>query len=378
MDRMVSGVSSQWKSWRRALLALALGAIGAVLARRLNIPGGAFTGAVVVTAVARLLNAPLAEPPARLRSAARIALGLTIGATITSQTLQAVGRALLPVAVMVSAMIVLGLLVAWALRRWTAMDTPTALCGSATGALAAMVALADDLGGDARVVASMHLVRLISVVLFIPPVVAKFIIGGASSAASTAGTALNADWWRLGILLVVGLIAGMLAVRFKVPAGDILASMAVAALLGPTWLGLDSLPVSWKLFAQWIIGAGVGTTVTRAVLRDYRPYALAGGLMTVFLLLAGLVLGWSLAQISSLDLATCIIGSAPGGADNMIILADGLGADMQMVTAMHVSRMVMVMLLLPVLARYAVKQPGAKAKVAVASVSSSSNPQIPS
>ena len=338
---------------RQVFYTLALGAIGAWAARLLQIPGGAFTGAVLVTALARLLNGPLAEPPPWLRSAARIALGLTIGATITPQTLQAVARALLPVGIMVAAMIVLSLLVAWALRRWTAMNTPTALCGSAPGALAAMVALADDLGGDARVVASMHLVRLISVVLFVPPLVAQLLLRGASQAMSPAAPALAGAWWRLGLLLVVGLVAGTLAGRLKVPAGEILASMAVAAILGPTWLGLPQLPATWKLFAQWIIGAGVGATVTRAALRDYRPYALAGGLMTAFLILSGLALGWSLSRISSLDLVTCIIGSAPGGADNMIILAGELGADTQMVTAMHVSRMVIVMLLLPLLTRYA-------------------------
>jgi uncharacterized membrane protein AbrB (regulator of aidB expression) len=51
--------------------------------------------------------------------------------------------------------------------------------------------------------------------------------------------------------------------------------MIVAALLNPTWLRLAALPAAWRLFAQWIVGAGVGVTVTRETLRHFKPFALA-------------------------------------------------------------------------------------------------------
>jgi membrane AbrB-like protein len=69
--------------------------------------------------------------------------------------------------------------------------------------------------------------------------------------------------------------------------------------------------------------------------------------MTVFLILSGLALGWFLSLVSNVDLVTCIVGCAPGGADTMIIMASDLGADVQLVAAMHVARMVLLMVLLP-------------------------------
>ncbi len=126
---------------------LTVGALGVLAARALAIPGGAFTGAMLATAAASLLSVPLSEPPKRLKSTARIVLGITVGASVTGDTISAVASALLPVAIMVVTLVALSLLVAWALTRWTRMDPATALCSSSPGALAAMVALADDLGG---------------------------------------------------------------------------------------------------------------------------------------------------------------------------------------------------------------------------------------
>ena len=102
---------------RSVLLALLLGAIGAALGRALRIPGGAFTGALFLTAAGRLLEWPVAESPRWLRSAARTVLGITVGATVTAETIREVGRALGPVVILVLAMIGLGILVAWAIHR---------------------------------------------------------------------------------------------------------------------------------------------------------------------------------------------------------------------------------------------------------------------
>lgn len=343
---------------RHVALTLAVGAIGAFAGRHFQMPGGAFTGALAAVAVVRLLNGPADELPKWLRSSARIVLGLTIGASVTPATLQTVARALLPVAIAILALIAFGFIAAWALRRWTRMTLPTALCGSAPGMLAGMVALADDLGGDARVVASMHLVRLVSVMVLVPPLVHVLFPGvhAAPPPISAANALSQAPAWQLACLLVLGQVVGLLAMRFNVPAGEILGSMIVAAVLNPTWLHVARMPLTWKLYAQWIVGAGVGATMSRAALRDFRPFVAAGGLTTAFLIASGMFSGWVLSQATSLDPITCMIGAAPGGTDNMIILADEMGGDIQLVTAMHISRMAIVMLLLPVLSRYALKK----------------------
>ena len=78
--------------------------------------------------------------------------------------------------------------------------------------------------------------------------------------------------------------------------------------------------------------------------------------MTAFLMASGLALAWVLSRVSSLDLITCIVGCAPGGADTMIILAGEFGANVPLVTAMHVSRLIILMVLLPPLISFSVRR----------------------
>ncbi|MHB1295752.1 MAG: AbrB family transcriptional regulator [Anaerolineae bacterium] len=364
--------TAPWGLTPRVGLALLVGGVGLIVVRALKVPGGAFMGAMLATACLRLAEAPLDEPPAWLRSLMRILIGLTIGATVTQDTLRVVLGALLPVVVVIVAMVAIGVGVAWVISRLTGMDLPTALCGSTPGALAAMVSLAEDLGGDTRVVASMQLVRLLSILLLVPPLVhAAFAHGVAAVAAAPATATANNALWALLALLLLGLVAGRLAVRARVPSGDLLAPLVVAAVLNPLWLHLAAVPNSWQIVAQWVIGAGVGATVNRAALRAFRPFAVAGGVMTALLILTGLGLGWVLAQITSLDLATAIVGSTPGGADQMILLAGDLGANVPLVAAMHVSRQVLLILLLPLLTRIAAGRAGTRAAVPVGSAGGS-------
>lgn len=344
----------------QAGLTLLVGLGGALLAKRYGFPGGAFTGAMLATAGARLCTAPLEDPPKWLQVVARIVLGLTIGALVTPDTLRSIVQMAIPVTATVLAMAALGTLAAWAISRFTGMPLPTALCAATPGVLAAMVALADDLGADARVVASMHLVRLMSTVVLVSALVRG--LPAPAAAAPTAATGMASGGWpQLCCLLASGLAAGFVARRCGLPAGELLAGLVVAAVLNPVWLHLSHLPATWRLFAQWVVGVGVGATVTRAALRDFLPHALTGGLMTAFLIAAGLALACALSPATSIDLVTCIVGSAPGGADAMIILGGELGANVQLVAVMHVARQVILMLILPVLTRVATSRLAAEA-----------------
>ncbi|MGQ9555451.1 MAG: AbrB family transcriptional regulator [Anaerolineae bacterium] len=337
----------------QATLALLVGGAGGLAARWVGLPGGALVGAILAAGAASLLTRWLREPPSWLRSVARIVLGLTIGVSISTETLAQVARALPAVALMVAAMIAFGVLLARAISRLAHMDLASALCGTTPGGLAAMVALADDLGADAHLVASMQLVRMLSIILLMP-ILARTVfepvtLTGALAAPRAAPGPYSVA--ALALLLLLGLVAGAVAIRVRLPAGEMLAGLALGALVGQHWLGMDSLPAGWQFFAQWIIGAGVGARVTQKMLAEFRPFALAGSLMTVALLSAGLAVGLLMRALTGLDLATCVIGSAPGGAEQMVLLAGELGGDVRLVAAMHISRQVVLMVGLPFLLR---------------------------
>ena len=343
---------------RRVGLTLLVGSVGIFLARWSNFPGGGLVGALLATSVARLLQLPLAEPPRWVRSFGRMVLGLSIGVLVNAETLRLTGEALLPVSVMIFAMMLFGMLAAWTISRVTRIPLATALCAAAPGALTGMVVLADEYDSDGPAVASVHLIRLISVVILVPSFVRTSFeqVGVPSLVAADTGSQPDLLIPRLILLLVLGMAGAYLAQRLKIPAGELLAGLVVAGISNPTWLQVAQLPTSWRLFAQLTVGAGIGATVSRDALRSFKPYAPAGLMITAFLIVTGLSLGWVLAQISSLDLVTCVVGCAPGGAETMMLLAEDLGADARLVTVMHVTRMIILTVFLPFLVRAAISR----------------------
>jgi len=342
-------------------LALGVGLAGLLLARWVNLPGGGFVGAMLATAIARLaFDTPMDDAPRWMRTSSHVVQGLATGAAVTPATIAAIGEAYVPVVIMLICMISLGLLASWVIHRITHTDLATALCGCAPGGLVGMVALADELDGNAPVVASMHAVRLASVVVIVPTLVrAMFPASGAVAAATIPAMAAAAPAWpasegaRLAILLALGIGAGILAVRYRVPAGGLIAGLFIGALLNPLWLHLDSTPIALRMASQLIIGIGVGVSITRDTLRDFKPFALAGLLMTGYLIVAGMGFGWLLGRFTAMGTITGLVGSSPGGAATMIILAEELGANGQLVAAMHVTRLLALLVLLPVLIRVA-------------------------
>jgi hypothetical protein len=352
-----------WFTERKGLwLSLFVGALGAWLAPEIGLPGGAFAGAMLATGLANLGLGTLQDAPRGMQLLARVFLGLSIGASVTSETVQAIARSLVPVSVMIVAVALMGLLAAWAISRYTGMRLPTALCAAAPGALPAMVALSEDLGGEAPVVATMHLIRLISVLLIVPTLAALAFtpVPATTLSAPVVATAATASPFSpivaIAILSLLGVLVGLLGRRFKLPAGDLLGPMLLAAVINPAWLHIAAYPPELRLYASWIIGLGVGASISVAVLRRFKPYALAGVLMTAFLIISSLALGWLLSAITEIDLLTAILGCSPGGATALIILSGELGADAQLVAAMHVTRMVILLALLPVLIRGAARR----------------------
>lgn len=350
--------SKRWGMW----LALAVSLVGVWAGREFDIPGGAFTGAMLLTGAVNLWLGSLRDAPRWLQTAARALLGTSIGASISNDTLQAIARSLAPVSLMIVAVTMLGIVAAWPISRYTRMRLPTALCGAAPGALPVMVALSEDLGGEAPVVATMHLIRLISILVFVPSL-ATIAAAPQAVAPIAIPVAAAAEVYRslpptvaLVILAAAGLAAGFLARRTPIPSGDLLVPMGVAALLNPTWLHVGAFPEGLRLFSLWIIGAGVGASINAKVLRDFKPFAVAGLLMTAFLITSGFALGWVLAAVTEIDLLTAVLGCAPGGATPLIILAGELGADAQLVAAMHISRVLILSILLPVLIRGAARR----------------------
>src|SRR5919204_1109161 len=157
-----------------------------------------FAALLVGLAVALAFPARVSVPGAAF-VAAQAVTGVALGAFVRSSALRALAHAWLPVTLVSAGTLGICIVGGMLLTRYTALDPPTAQLGSVAGGASGIVAMADDLGADARLVAFMQYLRVLVVVLLTPLFLAVAFPG--HQLGQAAGTSLLGEPrdWLLGL-----------------------------------------------------------------------------------------------------------------------------------------------------------------------------------
>jgi membrane AbrB-like protein len=148
--------------------------IGGIIGMKLKLPGGAFLGAMAASAIFNIVSSKGAIPY-NLRLVAQIIIGGYVGLSFTKDSILQMKEIIIPIIAMVMGLFLTSILLGLFLHKVTNIDLLTAMLGSSPGGLTEMSIIADSYGADVSKVAIMHLVRLVSVVSFLPMIVKKII-----------------------------------------------------------------------------------------------------------------------------------------------------------------------------------------------------------
>ncbi|MCQ4345898.1 AbrB family transcriptional regulator [Pseudomonas stutzeri] len=144
---------------------------------------------------------------------------------------------------------------------------------------------------------------------------------------------------------LVGLTGGYLASLAGAPLPWLLGSLLGVALARCAGLPTTPLPAG-RQAGQWLLASAVGLHLSREAalaLLEHLPLLLAGALGTLLLSLIGIVL----LRRGGVDPATAFFASLPGGASEMVNLAQRHQAEPAQVAAAHSLRLLLVLLLVP-------------------------------
>ena len=159
---------------------LTAGLAGGLLALRTGIPAaplaGALLGAGLVSMSGRLETA---QWPLGTRTILEIGIGTVIGTGLTSTALSELKQLWRPALVITLALVGAGLVVGIACSRLLGIDPVVALLGAAPGGISGMSLVGAEFGVGAAV-ATLHAVRLITVLLVLPLAVRLVLAGQAS------------------------------------------------------------------------------------------------------------------------------------------------------------------------------------------------------
>jgi membrane AbrB-like protein len=150
-----------WKLGALGLLAF----LGWLTGMRTRIPAGTF---LIPTALYFLLETSGVQPgrwPWPLFAAAYLVMGLQIGGRFRRSTLEAIKGILLPVCGTTLLLLGGSFLLAWILTREMGLDPISAYLAATPGGLDSVAAVAAELQGDTAVILTVHLVRLLCVLI---------------------------------------------------------------------------------------------------------------------------------------------------------------------------------------------------------------------
>ncbi|MCS0501978.1 AbrB family transcriptional regulator [Ancylobacter mangrovi] len=327
----------------RGALTLAVGALGGYLASLVHLPLPWMIGAMISCAVQVWITPGFLWPGAR--PLALIVLGLGLGQSFTSTILSAVASAL-PIVVLAGvSTICVGVVFSRLFARLAGTDTKTGYYCAVPGGVIVMAIQAERIGADVATVTFTQSIRLVVVVLTIPPLLAL------SGISHHGDFPMNSAAPPVHALALAGmLVAGFFCARIGNRLHLTNPWMIMPCFMAVTLCSFDALPSGVPVpmidAAQAVLGTALGIRLTREFLLRSWHLLVASVISTLALAATLATLAVVLAWLSGLPTAAVILGMAPGGMPEMSLTARALDAPVALVLGFHLVRVVLSNLLI--------------------------------
>ncbi|MDF2232390.1 AbrB family transcriptional regulator [Albimonas sp. CAU 1670] len=325
---------------------LAAGLAGAALAALAGVPAGALIGSTLAV-VALAASGRSVGLPNRLRDVAFATIGVSLGSGVDERLVDQFGAWAVSLSILTISLVATLAAGRLILTRGFGLDARTATLASSPGTMSNAIAMAAEGHGDATAVMFLQVMRLLVLVLAVPPLAVA--LGGSAQGADLAGATMPPAAFAL--LLAAALALGFVGARAGLPAACLLAGMVVSAAGHATGLVHGAAP-AWAIFAAFATtGAALSARMSKVTAAQARRHALAGlAIVTATLVLS---LGFALlAQAATgLAFAQVWIAYAPGGVEAMAAIGLSLGYDPAYVAVHHFVRIFVLVLIVPVALR---------------------------
>ncbi len=342
--------------WPRLTAALLISLAGALLFERLRLPVPWLLGPMFAALIGSNLLKTRYAWPSPIRNGALIVIGYTIGLALTGEALRAMGSQVPYMILMTFLLLLLCAGIAYVIGRLSGTDFKTSLLGSVPGGLSQIVVLAEETKGvDLTLVTVNQVVRLLLIVVSIPLLIYSPLFGEQAGNAAQAAVRTDAPWSALfpNALAYAPLcvLLALLGQKVRFPTAFLLCPAFGTALLQATGFEAPELPHALTAAAQLALGTYVGTLLKPAQIR-HKVRTLALCLLSGLLLIAGSFgLTVLLTKLQPVTPATALLSLAPGGMDQMGVIAHSIGAELSTVTGYQLFRTFFIFFAVPPLLR---------------------------
>jgi uncharacterized protein len=321
-------------TWFNPVLALAVCAAGGAMFAWLRTPLPWMIGPLVTMAVLNFSGA-------RLRSfrwgrqSGQLIIGTALGLYFTPVVAREVASfwpLLLGAALFA---IMLAWACGWLLSRLTGTDRTTAFFASVPGGAAEMAVLGERYGARVDQVVFAQSLRVLVVVVVVP---FALTYSGVHGADAYSPVPVPFDGPKLGLLLAMAAVAGAVATMIGMPNpfmfGPLLASIAITT----NEVALSSVPGPLSNLGQLLLGCALGSRFEKEFLAGLSRFATAVLASIAFAMALAVAFSVVLNSLAGVPFASLVLATAPGGFAEMCITAKVLQLGAPLVTAAHVTR----------------------------------------
>lgn len=334
----------------RIALGLLLGALGGLMFYMLSLPLPWMLGALFFTMVAAIARAPVAAP-VHLRPAIVAIIGVLLGSRFTPEVIGQAGQAAVTLTILLVYLFVVAAVVVPFYRFVGRQDWTTAYFAGMPGGLSEMIEFGEARGANVPIIVLAHSLRIvltIALMAFLFRVVLGHDVGAAAGAVQGPPLGLL----DAVILVACAVLGSALGHGARLPAPTFLGPMILSAAAHMTGLTASAPPPVLVILAQIVLGTVLGCRflgIAPVLLWTAGLLSLGSTILTLALAVAA---GLAMRSWAGVGLDQALLALAPGGLTEMGLIALAIHADVAFVALHHVVRILIVLVLAPLLARF--------------------------
>lgn len=339
----MAGSSSPKGTLVRTFVSIAIGAVGSLVAWQLGFPAPFITGPAIAVTLAGLTGVPTAMDE-NVRNIAFILIGLIMGSGVTPDSIQALRNTPVSFLLLLTALLAIILFSKLALQRFFDYRPSTAVLASSPGHLSYVLSLSLMKGGDTPAIAVAQSTRVLILTLAVPFSLA--FAGMLPPDPPPPGPSMPVP--VLVVSAALALMLGFIFLRINLPAAFLMGGMVVSTVAHAANIVEGQVPQYLSIPAFTILGTLIGSRFSGAKVGEIGKAFLAGIVITVISGAVAIAAGFAAAEVTGLPLRDLLISFAPGGLETMAALALVLDCDPAFVAAHHVTRLLLLSVIVPV------------------------------
>ena len=341
------------------ILTLAIGIVGGYLADKKKIPAAFMIGALFAVAIFNIVT-DRAFLPTSFKFITQVATGTFIGSKFRTEDVKMLRKVIIPGMVMVVLMIAFSFILSFIMSHFLGIDYMTSFFATAPGGIMDISLIAYDFKANTSQVALLQLIRLISVISFVPFFTKKCYERSKNKKETfekeieienekdEEERTLNKSEKSLTFTLIIGIIGGIIGYFSHLPAGTMSFAMAFVAFFNVR-TQKAYMPLPLRKIIQTFGGALIGVRVTLADVVALKTLVLPIILIIVGFCLMNVLVGFFLYKTTKFSLSTALLSASPGGMSDISLMAEDLGANGPQVASMQFLRAISIVGVYPLI-----------------------------